>query len=73
MKTDEKIIFREVGPFLEELMSKRDEGSDSDIDARFTADRFIPARNGPSMNSIYSVIEEARAQTNQSPEPNKGM
>ena len=39
----------------------------------YTSDRFIPSRDGGSMNSVYSVVDEVRAQSNQSPEINKGM
>jgi hypothetical protein len=38
----------------------------------YTADRFVPERNGTSMVSAYSVIEENRHQSNQSPELIKG-
>ncbi len=54
-------------------MTDPDASSESDADGRFTADRFIPATSGASMNSIYAVVEEARVQTNQSPDPSKGM
>lgn len=53
-------------------MSSVDESSESDSDRRFTADRFIPSRDGASMSSIYAALDEARSQNNQSPDPNKG-
>ncbi len=54
-------------------MGSGDESSDSDVGARFRADRFVPARDGSSIGDIYSIMDEARAQSNQSPDPNKGM
>ena len=54
-------------------MGSTDSSSDSEPERRMMSDRFVPARDGSSMNTIYSVMDEGRAQLNQSPDPNKGM
>lgn len=54
-------------------MVNENEPRESNEGSIYTSDRFVPSRDGISMNSVYSVVEEARVQSNQSPEPNKGI
>jgi hypothetical protein len=54
-------------------MGSTDSSSDSEPERRMRSDRFVPARDGLSMNTIYSVIDEGRTQSNQSPDPTRGM
>jgi hypothetical protein len=54
-------------------MPSSDDASQPRSSPAYIPDRFVPHREGNSMNSVYSITEELRTQSNQSPEPNRGM